>query len=48
MDSTVPDTISVHVEGDNLVYQWHGRDAEQRHEAWALDGEETYDEVVPA
>lgn len=48
MDGTIPDTISAHVEGDNLVYQWHGNDAEERHEKWALDDAQNYDEVMPA
>ncbi|MBN9214659.1 MAG: hypothetical protein J0J04_07585 [Microbacterium sp.] len=43
-----PDSISAQVEGDNLVYEWHGDDAEARHEAWALDDAQTYDEVGPA
>lgn len=48
MSGTVPDTISTHVEGDDIVYRWHGDDAEQRHEEWALRDVPTYDEAVPA
>lgn len=42
------DTITVTVEGDDIVYRWYGADAEQRHEQWALNDACTYDEAVPA
>lgn len=45
--SSAPETISAQVEGDNIDYHWHGDDAEQRHEEWALNDAPTYDEAVP-
>lgn len=43
-----PDTIYVHVEGDDVVYEFAGDDAEDRHRRWALDDEPTYDRASPA
>lgn len=43
MDSSETPMIFVTVEGDEITYEWHGPDAEERHERWALTGEPTYD-----
>lgn len=50
MSSTVSDShesIYVPVESDGIMYEFHGPDAEERHDRWALTGEPVYDAAVP-
>lgn len=39
--------IYVPVDDEGVSYEFHGTDAKDRHDRWALTGEETYDAVVP-
>lgn len=48
MSDNAPDTISVHVEADDLIYNWHGDQSEERLEQWALTDALTYDDAAPA
>lgn len=41
------DTIYVEDEGEGLMLEFRGPDAEARHDRWALAGEPTYDASTP-